>query len=227
MYNSVENRFLGGAILNSLANTNHKLYCQIDLSDNVARQQFRNEQYNRIFYETAVTQFVDNNNEDTVNSAVQAQIEMAQKRIGSFKDSESALPFFQKLPYDLTTRVNPKDTLPAGSTLANMDFLRSKNGLFAAVMKRDNNLCIYLVQDVMATTEKLGCTGTANDAYTKGELKLSSLGAVTITNSATQASIFAPKYEVSGENFFLIMQNDGNLVLYNSVDNPFWSSNTD
>lgn len=43
MYNSVENRFLGGAILNSLAHVDSKLYCQIDLTDNVAREQFRNE----------------------------------------------------------------------------------------------------------------------------------------------------------------------------------------
>lgn len=152
---------------------------------------------------------------------------MAQKRIDSFKDSQTALPSFHKLPYDLTTRTPSKDTLVGGGSLANMDFLRSKNGLFAAVMKRDNNLCIYLIQDAMATTEKLWCTGTPNDAYTKGELRLSATGAITITNSATQANIFAPAYEVTGDNFFLIMQNDGNLCIYNSANSNFWCSNTD
>jgi hypothetical protein len=43
MFNSVENRFLGGSIINSLANTEHKVYCQIDISNNLAKDQFRAE----------------------------------------------------------------------------------------------------------------------------------------------------------------------------------------
>jgi len=36
MYNSIENRFLGGAILNALANPDYKMYCHIDVRDNIA-----------------------------------------------------------------------------------------------------------------------------------------------------------------------------------------------
>lgn len=162
IYNSVEDRFLGGSIINSLANPQHKLYCQIDISGNIARDQFRKAQYNSIFYESAMTEYQDNNNEEAVGTAIKAQIEAAQKRTESYKEQETSLPSFNQMPYDLTTRKNPKDTLLAGETLANMDFLRSKNGLFAAVMKRDNNLCVYLIRSVDAKTTKLWCSGSPN-----------------------------------------------------------------
>jgi hypothetical protein len=56
------------------------------------------------------------------------------------------------MPYDLTTRKDAKDRMPAEETLANMDFLRSENGLFAAIMKNDNKLCVYLIQSKEAMT---------------------------------------------------------------------------
>lgn len=58
--------------MNSLMNVDHKIYCMIDVKDNVAKEQFRQDVYNQIFYESAVTQFVDHNNEETVNAAITA-----------------------------------------------------------------------------------------------------------------------------------------------------------
>ncbi len=80
------------------------MYCQIDVRDNIARDQFRADQYNRIFYETAVVQFMDNNNEDQVNSVIAAQIEAAQKRIESYQEIQAVLPSFHTMPYDIVTR---------------------------------------------------------------------------------------------------------------------------
>lgn len=76
-YSAMENRYLAGSLLSSALNPDHKVYCHIDVSDNLSKGQFQKYQYNKIFYETAVTQFVDNNNEDTVNNAINAQIEAA------------------------------------------------------------------------------------------------------------------------------------------------------
>lgn len=192
MFNSVENRFLGGAIINSLANPEYKLYCHIDVRDNIAKDQFRQDQYNRIFYETAVTQFVDNNNEDKVNSALQSQLDAIQKRIAAIQENQAVLPTFYTLPFDLTTRKDVPDTLQAGQTLVNMDFLRSKNGLFSLVMKADGNLCIYLIQSKEAETKKVWCSGTGEAEQGKAVLKLAPTGEVAVINSANQAKLFAP-----------------------------------
>lgn len=59
MWNAIENRYLAGALINSIAVPEHKLYCHIQVQDNVSKEQFRQDSYNRIFYETAITQNLD------------------------------------------------------------------------------------------------------------------------------------------------------------------------
>jgi hypothetical protein len=49
-------------VLNNIVNQDARIYCQIDISDNVSLEQYKLDQYSRIFYQQAVTEYVDNNN---------------------------------------------------------------------------------------------------------------------------------------------------------------------
>lgn len=55
LFNSRDSRFLAGAVLNAIVDPRASVYCQIDISDNVSLEQYRQDQYNRIFYQTAAT----------------------------------------------------------------------------------------------------------------------------------------------------------------------------
>lgn len=130
------------------------------------------------------------------------------------------------MPYDLTTKKDAKDRLAAGETLPNMDFLRSENGLFAAVMKNDNKLCVYLIKSKEAQTKKIQCSASENSDAGKGILKLAESGELTIVNSASNAKILTVAAAASGEGIFLIMQNDGNLVTYDKENKALWGMGT-
>lgn len=136
------------------------------------------------------------------------------------------LPSFHSMPYDLMTKQEVMDVLPAGQTLENMDFMKSQNGLFAAIMKSDNKLCIYLIQSKDGETQKIWCSPSEASEAGKGVLKLTEAGELSIQDSATQAVIYSACGAGAGEGFFLMMQNDGNLVVYNSENVATWSSDT-
>lgn len=54
---------------------------------------------------------------------------------------------YAEVPFDMWTRKEVSDTLQTGSVLNNNDFLRSNNGLFAAIIERNNNFVVYMKKD--------------------------------------------------------------------------------
>lgn len=69
--------------------------------------------------------------------------------------------------------------------------------------------------DVDSGYEKIWCTATPDYTNFRGIIKLNLTGNMKVVNQFTSEIIYDPSYVTSGSNFFLILQNDGDLVVYN------------
>lgn len=107
------------------------------------------------------------------------------KKISSFVEDQVNVPSYNVLPYDFSTREDIKDILKQEETLQNDEWLRSKDSLFSVIIRKDNNLVIYLKTDKMGGTKEIWSSKTTNSDLGKGVLNLVKDGRLQVTNSIT------------------------------------------
>lgn len=78
--------------------------------------------------------------------------------------------------------------------------------------------------DAKGEYTKLWASSTANGDVGKGEVKMGDNGQMQIADNAVV--IYKNDIPATGSDFFMIMQNDGNLVIYNSLNSASWATNT-
>lgn len=124
-----------------------------------------------------------------------------------------------------------RDYLLSGSPDLNYlnrgQYLLSSNGIYELNMQHDGNLVVYKMEN--GIRRPLWATGTNGASeYTRGYFCFQQdSGCLDVFNfqvnllwssQSTQNPGYAP--------YKLIMQNDGNLVIYNKNNVPVWASNT-
>ena len=118
------------------------------------------------------------------------------------------------------------NTLKVGQTLYEGEYLESTNGAYFAVVKTDGNFVIY-VSPALTSSNTIWQTHTVGRGdkgtrkvvlHPEGRVSLESNGAVSWQINQNKAS--------NNLKFSLVMQDDGNLVLYESGTKAVWASNT-
>lgn len=80
--------------------------------------------------------------------------------------------------------------------------------------------------DDKGSSQKLWSSSSGDNDLGKGQVKMESNGQMQVVNTATQAILYKSTLPSDGSNFYLIMQNDGNLVTYDDKASPKWATNT-
>lgn len=105
--------------------------------------------------------------------------------------------------------------LSAGGTLGVNQYLLSANGKYGLVMQSDGNLVDYRVSDKKAlwTSQTSGHDGASARLGTNGDAEVVDASGSPLWNSGT-----------TGSGNALLVQDDGNVVVYSSAKKALWSS---
>ena len=126
-----------------------------------------------------------------------------------------------------------RHTLHSGSKLFNDEVLKSKNGLYRAMMQSDGNFVLYNTRGSNAAiwSSKSNCEGSATGTICKGSpfiLRIKEDNEVVISDKDSQA-IWSSGTQIDHAPVkisHLTMQDDGNLVIYNVDGKAVWESAT-
>ncbi|MCO5603521.1 hypothetical protein L7F22_057672 [Adiantum nelumboides] len=113
------------------------------------------------------------------------------------------------------------DILYCGQELLKEQHLRSRNGNYTLVMQGDGNFVSY-----KATTHPATPIWHANTTRQGVSAKLLNDGRLVVLNAAGAHAWASPAGPLPIDNYRLVMQNDGNVVLYTSADVPVWSTHS-
>ena len=108
------------------------------------------------------------------------------------------------------------DRIKSGYHLEAGQYLESPNGKYTAIMQRDTNFCVYqkyeddgnLIEPARPIYATGGTIGTLR-------FQLRNTGRLTLVNpSYPDSPEWNSLYDADGQNSFLVMQDDGDLVAY-------------
>jgi len=111
-----------------------------------------------------------------------------------------------------------KDRLNGGEVLSQGEELISKNSIYRFVFQKDANLVLYNGSDAIWST------GTDTSMPNTYECVMKHYGRLVIHNGNGK-DIWASDNE-RHPGAYLIVQNDGNVVIYDSQNKPLWSTGT-
>ena len=120
--------------------------------------------------------------------------------------------------------VREMDTLHANQGLQRGEKLCSRNGRFQAILHHDSNFVVQDGPHVIWATNTVGVQGPSV------HLKLHPDGNLVLWNppvpGISEGLVWETRSFGRANNPTLVMQDDGNLVIYNEMRQPIWASNT-
>lgn len=126
------------------------------------------------------------------------------------------------MPQNIWTGV-AKNTLKQGDKLNAQQFLRSENQRFAAILKDDLSLVVYMKKQDGTNLEIYN-----NDLKTTGQslgtLTVSTSGEVVVTDTTNTKNVFTSPSTKSGTPLELRIQDNGQLVSLNGEMDPLWAT---